>query len=158
MRVHGPTNPPKKVVAYPERCDDISNQPLSDSTDEANIHSIPFADTSKKSNPPKSVDQKRPLSKPLPPPDPKSPKLDQTTPTQQMNKTGSPSLQPSNSNTVLIVLDTLCCTMLNELSSHSRNFEYIVAYFEIRTALLDQVVYCLIHFPFHMLTLYPTCV
>ena len=30
--------------------------------------------------------------------------------------------------------------MLNELSSHSRNLEYIVAYFEIRSAILDQVV------------------
>ena len=90
-------SPPKEVVAYPERCDDISNQPLPDSTctDEANIHSIPFADTSKKSNPPKSVGKNRPLSKPLPPPDPKSPKLDQTTPTKQMNKTGCPSVQPS---------------------------------------------------------------
>ena len=136
-------NPPKDVVAYPERCDDISNQPLPDSTtclEEASIHSIPFSDTSKKSKPLKSVDQKRPLSKPLPPPDPKSPKLDQTTPTQQMNVTGSPSLQPSNSSSALIVLDTLCCTMLNELSSHSRNLEYIVAYFEIRSAILDQVV------------------
>ena len=55
--------PPKEVVAYPERCDDISNQPLRipDSTtcsDEANTHSIPLGDTSKKSYPPKSVGQK----------------------------------------------------------------------------------------------------
>ena len=150
-------NPPKDVVAYPERCDDVSNEPLPDSTtctDQDSTQTIPFQDTSKKScsvEPPtkrQSAGKKRPLSKPLPPPDPKSPKLDQTTPTQQMNNTGSPLVQPSDSsNAALIILHTLCCTMLNELSSHSRNLEYIVAYFEIRSAILDQVVQCLNSLP-----------
>ena len=38
-------NPPKEVVAYPERCDDISNEPLPDSTtctDQDSTQTIPF--------------------------------------------------------------------------------------------------------------------
>ena len=46
-------NPPKDVVAYPERCDDISNEPLPDSTtctDQDSTQTISFQDTSKKSS------------------------------------------------------------------------------------------------------------
>ena len=85
-------NPPKEVVAYPERCDDSSNQPLPDSiidTKEDSSQIIVSSETPKKSSSvqssrKRSAGKKRPLSKPLPPPDLKSPKLDQTTSTQQV--------------------------------------------------------------------------
>ena len=146
-------NPPKEVVAYPERSDDVSNEPLPDSTtstEENNTQSIAFSEDSKKSisaQPPRkqSAGKKTPLSsQPLPPPapDPLSPKLDQTTSTQ-VHKPGSPSVQISDSNNIMymyVVLDRVCSTMLNNLSPHSRQLEYVVSYFEARSAVLDQVV------------------
>ena len=54
----------------------------------------------------KSAGKKTPLSTPLPPPDPKNPKLDQTTPAQ-VNKIGSPSVQPSDSNCAFVVYTLL---------------------------------------------------
>ena len=110
-------NPPKEVVPYPERCgDDISNQPLPDlaCTDEENA-AISFSDTSKKSksvqSPKKrpSTGKKRPLTEPLPPPDPKSPKLDQPTPTQSVNKAGSPSVQPHSNNAFIVLHTVILC-------------------------------------------------
>ena len=106
-------NPPKQVVAYPERCD-ISNEPLLDSItgiEEDNAQTITFSETPKKSSSVQSptkrlAGKKRLLSKPLSPPDPKTPKLDPTTPTQ-VNKTGSPSAQPSNSSNAFVVLHTV---------------------------------------------------
>ena len=122
------------------------------SQDNTHAQYIPFHDTFKKSNsvqPSKATGKKRPLSKPLPPPDPKNNQLYQTTPTQQMNKTGSHSVQLSNSkacNQLLqlydIIQNSYCLKIihstwqqrisktikahylsLNELSSNSRNFE-----------------------------------
>ena len=46
-------NPPKQVVAYPERCDDISNEPLLDSItgiEEDSAQTITFSETPKKSS------------------------------------------------------------------------------------------------------------
>ena len=94
-------NPIKDVVAYPERSDDISNEPLPDtttSTDEDSTQSITFSEVARKSTsvkPPRKqlAGKKRPLNKSLPPPDPKTPKLDHT---PQQNRTGSPSLQISD--------------------------------------------------------------
>ena len=66
-------NPQKEVVAYPERCDGISNQPLSDfitDTKEDSSQTITFSETPKKPSPlqprKRSAGKKRPLSKPLP--------------------------------------------------------------------------------------------
>ena len=87
-------NPIKDVVAYPERSDDISSEPLPDSTTtgEDSTQSITFSEFSRKLTsvkPPtkKLAGKKRPSSKSLLPPDPKTPKLDQTTSTPQQNKT-----------------------------------------------------------------------
>ena len=145
------TNPSTEEVAYPERCDDISNKPLLDSTtstDEDSTQSIAFSEEPKKPSPVKppqkqSGTTKGPSNKPLPPPDPKPPKLNQTTNTQQVNKTSSQPtpLRVSNShNNAIVLLNSVCSSMLNDLSSQSTHLESVVAYFEPRTAILDQVV------------------
>lgn len=75
-----------------------------------------------------------------------------------VNKADNPPVQHPDSNSAFMILYTVWYTMLNELSSHTRDFEYIVAYCEIRSAILEVVVQYLNSLPIpYANTLYPAC-
>ena len=138
-----PNSDPKgEVVPYPERCDDISNEPLPDSitnTEEVSSNSITFTKAPEKSpsvntSKSQSPDKKRPS---VSPPDPKVPKSNKTVSPQQLNQTANQApLQLSNSHQVL---HTVCLSMLHDLASQT-NFDTILAYLDTRAVLLDHVV------------------
>ena len=141
-------DPKGEVVPYPERCDDISSEPIPDSitsTEEDGSHSITFTETPGKApsvKPSKSqlVGKKRPS---IAPPDPKRPKLNHTVSQKQLNQkanqTPPTSVQLLNSHQGFTILHAVCLSMLRDLAAQT-NLDTILAYFNTRAALLDQVV------------------
>ena len=119
-----PNSDPKgEVVPYPERCDDISNEPLPDSitnTEEVSSNSITFTKAPEKSpsvntSKSQSPDKKRPS---VSPPDPKVPKSNKTVSPQQLNQTANQApLQFSNSHQVLHTVCPCCMIWLHKLTS-----------------------------------------
>ena len=141
-------DPKGEVVPYPKRCDDISNEPLPDSitnTEENSSHSITLTKTPEKSpsvKPSKnqSADKNRSSVSLY---DPKGPKSNQIISPQPVNQTAdqapSTSLQPSNSHQGFTILHTVCLSMLHDLAAQT-DLDTLLAYFDTRAVLLDQVV------------------